>query len=307
MNAAFLVALALLSAAPKSKVAKEAAAPVHTFNGQRSVVVTDDTKEVAVSVSAGNTTTLAFPTAVKQTATVIFDSKYFGGKPKVVGQFVSFSPVKDIPQGESVVLQLTLVDNTVLPPIMLSTASATDVYVDVQLSLEKKSSADSATALKVQLSEMQSRLDECQQSAGERGAVKVGELVLKQDFHKQVAFVVEKHPARELDKQSRLLVETHHVYRLFDVSYLVLTVENRDPDKLWVFDRAEVSTGGGNTSIDARVLDVAQEMSQGIPPGVEAKLVVVYKTPEQSVDHLFTLKLLEKAGNRHVELTDLKL
>jgi hypothetical protein len=137
--------------------------------------------------------------------------------------------------------------------------------------------------------------------------VKVGELVLKQDFKKPVAFIVEKHPARKLDKQAFLLVETLAVYRLFDASYLVLTVENRDPDKVWVLDRAEVAVAGSSSNVDARVLDVAQEMSQGIPPGVEAKLVVVFKTPEQSADQRFTLKLLEKAGNRHISLENLKL
>lgn len=277
---------------------------------RRVVSVTDATAEIAVTVSAGNATTLAFPRPVKEEALILADARnYFGGEPPVVnGQFLLLRPAKDVPRGEAVALQVTLVDGTVLPPILLTSApKVSDIFVDVGVDLQKKASADSATGLKVQLGELQGRLDECQQSAGERGAIKVAELVLRQDFRKPASFVVERHPSRSLDKQSRLLVETHHTYRLFDVSYVVLTVENRDPDKLWVLERAEVAVVGGGSSVEARVLDVAQEMSGGIPPAEESKLVVAFKTPEQAADHHFTLKLFEKAGNRHVTLSELKL
>ena len=308
MNALVLSSLLLLAAAPAKVKTKGAPAPAQRELVRRTIAVTDGTREIEVHVAAGNATTLAFPLPVKKR--LLADSKgYFPAESQVLGgQAFILLPAQDVPAGEAVTLQITLADGTLLPPFLLtSVAGVTDLFVDITVDLQKKASADSATGLKVQLGEMQSRLDECQQSGGDKGAVKVAELVLRQDFRKPVAFVVEKHPSRELDKQSRLLVETHHVYRLFDVSYLVLTVENRDPEKHWVLERAEMSIAGDSSAADARVLDVAQEMSQGIPPGEEAKLVVAFKTPEQGVDHHFTLKLFEKAGNRHVTLTDLKL
>lgn len=307
MNALILSTLLLLAAAPAKVKTKGAPAATQRELVRRTIQVTDQTREIEVHVAAGSATTLAFPLPVKRH--LLPDSKgYFPADLQTPsGQAFILLPAKDVPAGEAVTLQITLGDGTLLPPFLLtSVPGVSDLFVNITVDLQQKASADSATALKVQLGEMQSRLDECQQSSGDKGAVKVAELVLRQDFKKPAAFIVEKHPARELDKQSRLLVETHHVYRLFDVSYLVLTVENRDPEKRWVLERAEVGIAG-DSSADARVLDVAQEMSQGIPPGEEAKLVVAFKTPEQGVDHSFTLKLFEKAGNRHVTLTDLKL
>lgn len=308
MNALFLSSLLLFAAAPGKAKSKGTPAAAQRELIRRTIQVTDATREIEIHVARGSATTLAFPLPVKKR--LLADSKgYFPAEAQVLGgQAFILLPAQDVPAGEAVTLQITLADGTLLPPFLLtSVPDATDLFVDITVDLQKKASAESATALKVQLGELQSRLDECQQSGGDKGAVKVAELVLRQDFRKPVAFVVEKHPARELDKQSRLLVETHHVYRLFDVSYLVLTVENRDPEKHWVLERAEVGIAGDSSAVEARVLDVAQEMSQGIPPGEEAKLVVAFKTPEQGVDHRFTLKLLEKSGNRHVTLSDLKL
>lgn len=299
-----LVSLLLAGAPSKAKTPKPG---VKRELVRRSLEVTDATKEVPVFVSGGGVTTLFFSQPVGQVLLPDPDHR-FEDEASAQGKALLLRPAVDLPPGTAMAMQVSLADGTVLPPFILTTADkTTDLFVEVAVKLQQRASADSAVSLRAQLGEVQSRLDECQQSAGDKGAVKVGELVLKQDFHKPVAFIVEKHPARKLDKQSFLLVETLAVYRLFDASYLVLTLENRDPDKVWVLDRAEVSIAGASSNADARVLDVAQEMSQGIPPGVEAKLVVVYKTPEQAADQRFTLKLFEKAGNRHVSLENLKL
>lgn len=304
MNALLLVSLLLVAAPSKAKPSKLGAKKELV---RRVVEITDATTEIPVSITGGGVSTLFFSQPVGQILLPDPDHR-FEDEASAQGKALLLRPTADLPPGTVMMMQVSLADGTVLPPFILtSSEKSADLFVDVSVKLQKRASADSAVGLRAQLSELQGRLDECQQSAGERGAVKVGELVLKQDFRKPVAFIVEKHPARKLDKQSFLLVETLAVYRLFDASYLVLTVENRDPDKNWVLDRAEVSIVGANSNADARVLDVAQDMSQGIPPGVEAKLVVVYKTPEQSADQRFTLKLFEKAGNRHVSLENLKL
>lgn len=59
-------------------------------------------------------------------------------------------------------------------------------------------------------------------------------------------------------------------------------------------------------TVDAQVVSVAQELSQGIPRG-SLRVVVGFRTPEQTTDHRFSVKLLEKDGNRHVALSNLKL
>ncbi|MFT3714023.1 MAG: DUF2381 family protein [Archangium sp.] len=299
--------VALLLAAPPSKKKSEPEVPRRELV-RRSIAITDSTREVEVHVAGGSPTTLVFPQNIAKYALVDAKGYFPAANQQRAGRLFILLPDKDVREGDAVTLQLTLEDGTLLPPLLLtSVPTASDLHVEMAVQLQQRASSESAVALKSQVTELQSKLDECQQSGGDRGASKVAELVLRQDFRKPVAFVVEKHPARRLDKQSRLLVEAHHVYRLFDVSYLVLTIENRDPDKLWVLERAEIALTSGSSNVEARVLDVAQEMSQGVPPGEEAKLVVSFKTPEQSADHQFTLRLLEKAGNRHVELDGLKL
>jgi hypothetical protein len=306
-----LVLLLSLAAPPGTRVAaatskkeKPPAAPREL--ARRSVTVDDATKDVPLSVGAGVVTTLSFSSAVE--SVFLPDPKgLFDGPPQSAGKVVFLRPLKELVKGEALTMQVTLTDGTSLPPFLItSTPERADLFLDVSVQLQKKASADSASNLKVQLSELMGRLDECQQSSGDKGAIKVAEMVLKQDFSKPAAFVVERHNTRQLDKQAKLLVETRHLYRLFDTSYLVLTIENREPDRLWVFERAEVQVEGGST-VEARVLDVAQEMSAGIPSGEESKMVIVFRTPEQDASHAYTLKLFEKSGNRHVVLSGLKL
>lgn len=290
-------------AAPKASPTK----PVARELQHRSVDITDSTAQVDIHVAAGVPTTLIFPIQISKH--LLLDPK--GIFPPNMQQragrlFVLFAE-KDIPAGDEISLQLTLEDGTLLPPITLKTVPAVvDSNVEVTVSLKAKASAESAAALKAQLVELHSRLDDCQQVAGDAGARKIAEFVLKQDPLKPAAFVAEHHSARKIDRQEALLVETRLVYRLFDLSYLVLTVENRDPSKPWVLDKAEISVTGGSSTVDAQVVQVAREVEE-LAPGAEARFVVVFKTPDQETSHTFTLRLREKGGNRHVELEGIKL
>ena len=303
-----VIALSLLAASPKKSQPPKVEVGKREL-ARRTIAITDDTREVEIHVVAGGATTLRFPQKLGKHALV--DSKgYFpADKQGKADRLFILLPEKDIPPGEVVTLQLSLDDGTLLPPFLLVTQpSSADLYVEVDVQLNKRAAADSAVALKTQVSELQSKLDECESSSGERGAIKVAELILRQDLNKSTVFVVEQHPTRHLDKQSQLLIQTRHVYRLFDATYVVLTLENRDPDKRWVLDRAEVSVeDGASSETSARVLDVALDLSQGIPPGEEARVVIAFKTPTQSVDHRYTLRFFEKAGNRHLKLEGLKL
>jgi hypothetical protein len=306
MTAVLLLLACLTAAAPTTRGRGKASIPKQQREtSRRAVEITDATTEVAVFVAAQSVTTLYFPQEVTGVLLPDPDGR-FDGPPVARGSSLMVRAKGELPR--AMAMQVTLADGTTLPPFILTSKSTSyDLFVDVGVKLQRKASGDSAVALRGQVSELQSRLDECQQSAGDQGARKVGELILRQDFSKPVAFVVEQHPTRALDKQSGLLVETRQIYRLFDLTYLVLTVENRNPDKLWVLDRAEASAVGAGSIVDAQVLDVIQEMSQGVPPGAEARLVVIFKTPEQATDQRYSLRLIEKAGNRHVALANLRL
>lgn len=304
-----VLTLAVLCAAPSAKAAEKPGrhAPHSRQLEMRAVTITDATTAVEIHVAAGAPTTLMFPIRIAKH--LLIDAKgYFSPsmQQKAERLFVLL-PDKDIGEGEAVSLQITLEDGTLLPPIvLLSVPDKFDSNVEVKVDLRQKAAAESVAALKAQVVELRSRLDDCHQGAGEAGAGKIAELVLKQDFGAPAAFVAEHHSARKIDRQEALLVETRVVYRLFDLSYLVLTVENRDPDKSWVLDKAEISIAGGSSTTDAQVVRVVREVDE-LPAGQEARYVVVFKTPEQEVAHRFTLRLREKGGNRHVELEGIKL
>lgn len=195
-------------------------------------------------VAAGTATTILFPVELRKVG--LLDTKnYFPDDHRQQGdKMLMLLPARDIDPGDAISMQVEFGDGTRLSFVLNTISESADLVVDVEIARKAKAAAESAPALKAQVVELQSRLDACETVAGEAGA-RVAELILRQDPAKPAAFVVERHPARELDKQSRLLVETLHVYRLFDLSYLVLSVENRDPSKLWVMDRVEVGVAGG--------------------------------------------------------------
>ncbi len=305
----FTLVLFLAAAPPKTpqpSTPKTVQAPQRKTNS-RTVEVTDSTATTELFVAAGTPCTLTFPIDVKGEQVFLVDPNNAFFPIQALGRTVIVVPKKDIPPGQKVSVTVTLSDGTLLPPFILSSsATEVDLTVEVRVSLKAKATSDSTTGLKTQVSELQSRLDECQQSAADSGAGKVAALILKQDMSKPGAFLVERHPSRNLDKQSRLLVETLVVYRLFGLSYLVLTVENRDPTKAWVLDRPEIVVAGANGSTDARVTSVASDLVS-IPSGEVSKYVIAFTTPTQETGQTFRVKLLEKDGARHVSLDGIHL
>jgi hypothetical protein len=131
-------------------------------------------------------------------------------------------------------------------------------------------------------------------------------VVREGDLDKPHSFTVSQYTAHHLDKQNRLLVEVKRVYRLFELTYVVLTVENRDPSRVWVLDRPEVAVTGQPQASDVKVMLHAAELS-ALPPGETEKVIIVFNTPKQDVQNRFNVSLLEKNGNRHVRLEDLNL
>jgi hypothetical protein len=93
------------------------------------------------------------------------------------------------------------------------------------------------------------------------------------------------------------------LYRLFGLSYLLLTVENRDPTKPWVLERPELKLAGDRETSEVHVTTFDTNLKGGLPPGEQEKVVVVFDTPQQQlVGQRYSVALYEKGGGRHVKL-----
>jgi hypothetical protein len=88
--------------------------------------------------------------------------------------------------------------------------------------------------------------------------------------------------------------------------YVVLTVENRDPERAWVLDHAEVKVNGSANNTDVQVKTLATEFSSLAPEAVQ-RVVVGFTTPATNVSQSITLTLHEKDGSRQISLSNLDL
>jgi len=199
-------------------------------------------------------------------------------------------------------LNVTLSDGTVLSFKLVSIPKEADVQVDVVLALKDRATPGSIQGLKTTIEQLRGELDECQASSATAGASKIAALFLGQNLDEPQVF--DRHELRGRDKQSRLLVEGRWIYRLVGLTYMVFTVENRDPVKPWALDRAEVKLAGTGEATDLRILAAASEDAV-VAPGQATKVVVAFKTPPHSGSHKYTVALLEKGGGRRVVLEGL--
>lgn len=297
----------VFAAAPKVAAAKKSPLVEAAVGGDRSLTITDATTMGEVKLAPpGQTTTLAFPVDVVPDKVIHADPKMRLFQPMAQGALIVITTKEALGPGTSVPLTVTLVDGTQLSFALIGSATgAFDRFVRVELAMTERAGASNAQRLKTQLQEVQSRLDECMHEGADEGVRKLGASILKQDLSKPDVFTVEKRAYRSgIDKQNRLLVETHYLFRLFDLTYLVITTENRDPTKPWVLERAELSAVGSAAAADVKVTSVEQELNV-IPPGEMSKMVIAFRMPQLEASQRFTLKLFEKNGSRHFELTDM--
>lgn len=254
-----------------------------------------------IHVAGGTATVVSFQVPLRSGGAFIADVKGLMNPLSQSDRFLVLVPKKDLPG--PLPLNVSLADGTVLTFKLLTIATDADAQVDVALDLERSAAPDSAAALKTSLVSVRAQLDECQAGSAAAGVAKIASLFIQQNLDAPHAF--ERHAIRGGDKQSRLLVEARWVYRLLGMTYLVLTVENRDPVKPWVLDRAEVKLLG-SSSVDVKVLSIQAELAT-LPPDVSEKVVVAFATPPQTAQQKVSLSLLEKEGARHVVLDGLEL
>jgi hypothetical protein len=209
-------------------------------------------------------------------------------------------PKVDLAEPASV--SISLADGTVISFKLTSVASESDVQVDVALNLKNRAAPESAVALRIALDQVRGQLDECLAGSANTGAVKLAALLVAQSVDGEQVF--DRHPLHGGDKQSRLLVQARWVYRFLGLTYLVFTVENRDPQRPWVFARAEVKVAGGTDSSDVKVLAASTEV-QSLAPDTEERLVVAFATPALAPGQKLSVALHEKDGSRRVVLEGL--
>nr|WP_158625269.1 DUF2381 family protein [Corallococcus terminator] len=226
--------------------------------------------------------------------------------PASATRLLVLSPAKDVPAGKSFPLTLTFADGTVQSFRLVTVAEEVDIQIAVKLQMQAKASAASAPALTAAINSLRAQLDECQATSDVAGTARIAALVLRQDLDKPQAFTAERRNVRHRDKQSRLLVEARAVYRLFGQSFLVLGVQNRDASANWQMEKAEIAVSGGSSSQDAKVLSAQMDVLS-LPPDETARVVIAFETPAQGADQRYLIRLFERGGNRHVELTDVQL
>jgi uncharacterized protein (TIGR02268 family) len=273
---------------------------------RRSLLVTDaNFNEVqVVHVAAGVPTTLSFRQPLRPESVILADTTNAFLPVKATETSIVLIPKRDLGHRSMTTLTVTLADGTILPLLLSTISGEADIGVDITVSLVKQAPAESAAALKTSMVQLRSELDECRADQGSAGIAKLASLVLQQDLSRPQVF--ERHEVRRRDKQERLLVEVRQAYRIFGHTYLVVTLENRDPSRTWMLDRPEVSVTGSGQPIDVQVVAYQTETA-AIAPNETGKVVVAFATPPQGSGNTFSLQLLEKNGSRHVKLDGLSL
>jgi uncharacterized protein (TIGR02268 family) len=293
---AFLFALGEAHAAPGQ----------HTRELRRRTLKLDDASVTTLPelhVAGGTATVLTFSIPLQEGGAIPGAVKeLFYPLAQTGDRTVIVVPKKDLVS--PVPLSVSLQDGTVITFKCLSAPRDADAQVDVILALRARAPEQSASSLKLLVGQLRGQLDDCKATSGEAGAHKLAELLLAQSLDTPQAF--ERHPLRFTQKDNRLLVEARWAYRLLGLTYVVLTVENRDPDRVWVLDRADVKVTGGGEAADIRVKSIASELPS-LAPEVSERVIVAFPTPSTSGKQKVTLMLFEKDGPRTVSLSGLEL
>lgn len=267
---------------------------------RRRTITIDDaslTSVPEIRVAGGTPTILAFEVAVKEGGAVLADVRGVFYPPTQTDRTVMLVPKSDLERPQP--LNVSLVDGTVLTFKLVSVPNEADVQVDVAVALKARARPDSAAALRMLNEQLRGELDECRDGAANTGATKLAALLLAQSLDQPQTF--ERRPLRAGDKQSRLLVEGRWVYRMLGLTYMIFTVENRDPERSWVLDRVDVRLTGAGEAVDVKVVAAQAELPI-LPPGTAERVVVAFEAPTMSPSQRFRVSFHEKDGPRLVAL-----
>ena len=268
----------------------------------RSITVNDANRDSVpeLHVAPGLATVLAFEANVRD-ATFVRPVGALFQKVTRTDRIVVLVPKQVVPKPVS--LSVVMADGTIITFALVTVPSEVDAQVDVTIDLH--AAPDSPVALNAQIAALRAQLDQCQGTSDAAAARKIASLILTQGLDSPQAF--ETHPMSGGDRQSRLLIQAKRLYRLLGLTYVVLSVDNRDPSRNWVLAHPVVHLTGGDQEMELSVVAFVTDQ-QELPPDNEEKVVVAFKTP-QSVhpDQRISIALVEKDGMRRVELTGLEL
>jgi uncharacterized protein (TIGR02268 family) len=250
-----------------------------------------------IHVAGGTPTILTFEVPVKEGGAVLADVRGVFYPPTQTDRTVMLVPKADLVRPEP--LNVSLADGTVLTFKLVTITAEADVQVDVAVALRERARPDSAAGLRMMNEQLRSELDECRDGAANAGASKLAALLLAQSLEQPQTF--ERRPLHVGDKQSRLLVQGRWVYRLLGLTYMVFTVENRDPQRSWVLDHVEVRLTGGGDAVDLKVVAAQGELPI-LPPGTAERVVIAFQTPPMSATQRLKVSFHEKDGPRLVAL-----
>jgi uncharacterized protein (TIGR02268 family) len=299
-----LTLLAPLAAAGAPKGADKAKGTASRELRRRTLTFTDAsvTTLPELLVAGGTATVITFQIPIAEGGAIPGTSKELFFPIVQTDKTILIVPRADL--AAPVPLNVSLTDGTVLTFKCVSNPTAADAQVDVLLALEKRAAQESPTVLKATIGQLRGQLDECRATTGDAGAQKVASLLIQQSLDKPQTFA--RHQLRSLNKENRILAEARWAYRLLGLLYVVLTVENRDPERAWVLDHVEVKVNGAANNTDVQVKTIASEFPS-LAPDASGRVVIGFTTPATNANQTVTLTLFEKDGNRRVSLSNLDL
>lgn len=254
-----------------------------------------------VHVARGVPTTLSFGQAIRRESVLLADTSDSFAPPRATDTTVVLIPNRDLSSGTVATLTVTLADGTLVPLLLDTEARTADIAVDVGVSLARKAAPDSVGALKTAVLQLRGELDDCRGDGAATGAAKLARLLLEQDG-KDAAPVVPLELHRR-DRQDRMVVEVTRAYRLFGSTYVLLTLENRDPSASWGLRKVEVEAGSGRSVFSVPVLAAEMDVA-AIAPNETGHLVLAFRS---SRGERVTVQLLERTGTRNVRMEGLSL
>ena len=91
---------------------------------------------------------------------------------------------------------------------------------------------------------------------------------------------------------------------MLGLTYMIFTVENRDPQRSWVMERVEVRLTGAGEAVDVKVVAAQAELPI-LPPGTAERVVLAFEAPTMAPSQRFKVSFHEKDGPRLVALEGL--
>jgi hypothetical protein len=250
-----------------------------------------------VNVAPGLATVLAFKAPIRDGGAILSKAGDLFYAPTQTDRTVVIVPRQAV--SAPVNLNVTMSDGTVVSFALVTRGKDVDVQVDVTIAL--RDAADSSAALKAEVALLSERLKECQST----GATRIAELILAQGYDAPQSF--DTRSIRGGDKQNRLLVQARRLYHMFGHTFLVVSVENRDPSRNWILDKPTVRLAGGGQDVELTVTTWQADQPE-LAPDAEARVVIGFTTPKSiHPRQRLEVTLTERSGGRRFELKDLEM